>query len=75
VNQQSNAPVFQVRVIEPFGKYQGTENTTWTSFSVGTPPASVWNVPDKEYCQQCGNCNDASIAETFIGAQSFIPRQ
>lgn len=67
-NAQTNAPVFQVRVIEPFGKYAGTENTTWTEFQVGNPPASVWEVPNKKYCQQCANCQDTAVMrEMFLG--------
>ena len=63
--------MFQVRVIEPFGKYAGTENTTWTSFKVGNPPASVWNIPNKQYCQQCSNCQATAMRDTFVGMKWF----
>jgi len=70
VDASTSAPVKQVRVVTPFGKYEGTENTTWTNFQIGNPPASVWQVPDEKYCQQCGNgaCqNDVKAAELFYG--------
>lgn len=53
VDASNNAPVFQYRFVEPFGKPAGYENTTWVTFVPGQPALSNFNVPNKKYCERC----------------------
>ena len=53
-------PVFSTEALTPLGEAQiGTENTTWTTFTPGAPPAAKFNIAGMDTCpekppQDCG---------------------
>jgi hypothetical protein len=52
VDASTRAPVGMLRKLTPFGEFIGWENITWVDYTVGEPPSSAFNIPDKEYCQE-----------------------
>lgn len=45
-------PIFRVMTLTPFGQYFGNITQQYGGYQAATPPASAWNVPDQQYCEQ-----------------------
>ena len=51
------APLFSETRLEPYGgPQQGSVNTTYTKFNVGTVPASKFQIAGMKTCPQAKNC-------------------
>lgn len=76
VDQATNSkPVMMYRVLTPFGNYDGWEQTDFLTFTPGQPPASAWNVPGENYCQEGddGTCQAFSEVKRVAKLTGRIP--
>lgn len=52
VKQGTRTPVHMHRNLHPLFKEIGTMDTTWSNYTEAVPPASAWDVPDEQKCEE-----------------------
>jgi len=59
-------PLMMSENLEPLGRHIGTNNRTWTNWTVGAPPAAKFAVSGLDTCPMAKNCRSSQMMAHYL---------